>query len=296
MPAAIAHFLHAERVLEELNRQGFTIPTSRDAFLWGAQGPDFLYCHRFLPWQRGQSLKEYAERLHHEQPSRVFGALRDCFEYAKNPDPVLAYIDGFLCHYSLDRTCHPFVHFGSHALLAENPGQDEEVLHNRMESALDTIVLRYERADLPTDFNLKRTVPGNPEVQEQIAELYADFLKRLFGLENAGDALLQSTKDCRLIYGLLNDRTGLKKLFAERLERKGRQAVSSHIRPLSEGADWDYANAQKNEWRWPAESGTPCSDSFFDLYERSVRESVRLIQGFLPAADYGVLTNEIPFV
>jgi hypothetical protein len=296
MPAAIAHFLHAERVLEQLDRQNLTIQSSRDAFLWGAQGPDFLYCHRFLPWQRGESLKEYAEKLHHEKPSRIFSALRDFCEHAEHSESVLAYIDGFLCHYSLDRTCHPFVRFASHALLAENPGQDEEVLHNRIESALDTIMLRYERADLPTDFDLKRTVPENPEVQEQIAELYAGLLKRLFGLENAGGALLQSTRDCRLIYGLLNDRTGLKKLFAERMERKGRQAVSSHIRPLSEGADWDYANVQKNEWHWPAESGTPCSDSFFDLYERSVQESVRLIQGFLSAADYGVLTGEVPFV
>ncbi len=297
MPAAITHFLHAEKVMEELKQNDKNLLLNRDAFLWGAQGPDFLYCHRYFPWQQGDSLKEYAEKLHHAKPSGILAAMRDYYRTTGQDRIVLSYIYGFLCHYSLDRIGHPFINSSTLLLLQQQPGQDEEILHNTVESTLDVIMLRYEKADLPIDFNLKWTVPKNQVVQVKIAELYSFMLNLLYGLENAEASLLQATNDCRKVFGLLNDRTTLKKSFIERIEGSdGKHSISCHIRGVSEGDEHDYANTLLTEWRWPPEEGVPSNESFFDLYERSVEESSQLIRNFLSAEDFGELTQELPFV
>lgn len=297
MPAAITHFLQAERVMEELKKQNDSILLNRDAFLWGAQGPDFLYCHRYLPWQRGNSLKEYAEKLHREKPSEIFTAMYDYYNTTQHDRIVLSYIYGFVCHYCLDRIGHPFVHCGAQLLLQQQPEQSEEILHNQIESSLDVIMLRYEKSELPIDFNLKWTVPKNEVVQVKIADLYAFVLERLYHLQDAGAVLLQATDDCRLLFGLLNDRTTLKKSLIERMESKnGKHDISCHIRGVSEGDEYDYANTLLADWHWPPTDSRQRNESFFDLYERSVTESVELIQNYLITENFSELTNELPFV
>jgi len=270
---------------------------NQDAFLWGAQGPDFLYCHRYLPWQRGDSLKEYATQLHIEKPSKTLGAMRDFYNEQSHGELVLSYIYGFLCHYCLDRVGHPFVNYGTQVLLEQQPDQNEEILHNEIESALDVILLRYEKGALPVDFNLKWTIPKNAEVQSEIADLYADVLHQLFGLSNGRAALLQSTEDCRLIFGLLNDRTTIKKSIIERFEkRNGKHSISCHIRGISEGDEYDYANILNADWQWPMNSERSRNESFLTLYEYSVTESLELIKSFLKSEDLSKLTNDITFV
>jgi hypothetical protein len=297
MPAAITHFLQAEKVMVEFKKQNEDFNLDRDAFLWGAQGPDFLYCHRFLPWQHGESLKEYGGKLHREKPLKLFDAMRNYYYATDRNCIVRSYLYGFLCHYCLDRLGHPFINYGADTLLKQHPQQNEEILHNQIESSLDVIMLRYESSRLPMDFNLKWTVPKNRIVQGQIADLYTDVFNRLFGLENAHALLLQATEDCRKIFGLLNDRTMMKKWLIERFEAsKGKNRISCHIRGMSEGDEYDYANVLQAGWYWPIDSGTERNENFFELYERSVTESVELIQNFFESDHFNKLTNNIAFV
>jgi hypothetical protein len=297
LPAAITHYFHSQRVLEQLkNEDGFSF-IHPDAFSWGAQGPDFLYCHRYFPWQRGDILREYARKLHSETPSRTLCAMRNFYNEQNQNPLILSYIYGFLCHYSLDRTAHPFVNYGTGILVEQYPEQDEDSTHNEIESVLDGILLRYEKGMLPVDFDLKRTVPKNTEVQSQIAVLYADILSRLFGHSNGYDALLQATKDCRFIFGLLNDRTSLKKLIIQRLEgRNGKHSVSCYFRAISEGDKYDYANILHADWQWPLNSGKRRNEGFLELYEQAIDESMNLIKGFLKSKDISELTNDISFI
>ena len=290
MPAAITHYYHSQRVLEEI--KPLFPQCQEDAFTWGAQGPDFFFCHRFLPWQRGEKLDMYAESLHDTPPSQTLSVMRDYY-WSSGKDPVsLSYIYGFLCHYALDRLAHPFVEYGAARLLELHPDQTGEVFHNQIESALDVIILRYERGELPTDFNLKRTLPKNLPVQQKIAALYSDILERLYGKKIPQSLVLQATKDGRQIFGLLNDRTSLKKNLVEKFEKV--RKISCHIRPMSEG-DEDYANLLHSEWHWPMDSKEIHDESFFDLFEAAVPQAVHLILNYLDSENLRELTQDIPF-
>ena len=137
------------------------------AYAWGAQGPDFFFCHRFLPFWRGRSLQEYGGRLHDETPSNVLGAMREFLK--AHPDPVYrSYVWGFVCHYSLDCTAHPYINWLAQELVRQRPWETPSTMHGEVEAALDAIVLRYETGKLPSEVPLKTMFPKNHGVEGKI--------------------------------------------------------------------------------------------------------------------------------
>lgn len=295
MPAAITHCLQCQRVLEEMQKDTPAFTVSRESFFWGAQGPDFFACHRFLPWWRGESLSEYGERLHEDSPAATLAAMWKYVREHPQDDYARSYACGFLCHYAADSVCHPYIESRAEAMHQADPSQDTGVYHNEIESALDLIILRYERAALPSEFPLKRTVPRHPEAERSIARLYTAVLASLYGVTFSEERLLECLEDCRKIFSLLTDRTGLKKNLVRALEGKKSHAISCHIRGMAEEGDDDYANTLREVWRWPTESGEPRRDSFFDLYEASIPRAVSLIQQASDCTDFAQLTGNIPF-
>ena len=295
MPAAITHYLHAKRVLEKREENLSENSLFRDAFFWGAQGPDFLFCSRFLPWQKGESLAAYGGKLHKLPPEETLGAIRKYQRQHPENECLSWYIRGFLCHYSADRICHPFVCFGAQALLEADPSQNEEVFHNQIESALDIIMLRYETAQLPLEFPLKRTVPKNQKAMEEIAGLYVFLLQELFAKTVSIKQMLQALGDCRTIFSLLTDRTGFKKNLVEHLERNKKRSISCHIRGISEADETDYANLLNGQWKWPPESEIVREENFFDVYERAIEDALELIRRWPSCEDLKQYTGELSF-
>lgn len=292
MPAAITHYLLAERVMEEIKKKDLQQNLDGDAFFWGAQGPDFLFFHRALPWWKGESLREYGSRIHRAKPSETISILK---EYMVSGGGLAqSYMCGFLCHYSLDRTAHPFVNDSAAKLLERHPEQSLFVFHNEIESALDVIMLRYERNEIPFDFDLRNTLPENSGVQNMIASMYDFLLGRMFGVSVGRSCLQQATEDARHAMRYLNDRTALKRQFLRRFEDKAKKPwiLSSLLRPMCEEDGWDYANTLYNVWE---KDGVPHSESFFDLFESAVAQAMDMIEEYFSGKSPEEITQDIPF-
>ncbi len=297
MPSAITHFLHAQKALNYF-QNGKSVPVVSDAFFWGAQGPDFLFYYNLYPWRKGEGLRPYGDRLHNELPSRLLGSMRAYYRTCKQEEnPILrSYLYGFLCHYSLDRTAHPYVHAQIQNLSKDYADRSETFLHCMIESELDVIILRAERNMFPTDFDLKSTVPWNEEALSVVASLYVSVLNSLYGETASVGQVMRAMKDCREIQGLLNDRTTFKKSLLESWEkRRQRYRFSCFFRGISEEDGYDYVNVLSSGWRWPPDSPRIRTDSFFDLYETSARESAGFMKTYFSSENLTALTDEIPF-
>lgn len=285
MPACLTHYYFAQRVREDL-------PDKADldlcAYLWGAQGPDFFFCHRFLPFWKGESLRPYGNRLHEETPSKVLGAMRKFLK--THPDPVYrSYVWGFVCHYSLDCTAHPYINWLAKELAAQRSCETSSTMHGEIESALDAIILRCETGKLPSEMPLKRTFPKNEGVQRKIAHLYRQVLFTIYGEDVKEEALVQAMDDTHFVFSLVTDRTGLKKRLISRLEKGKPSSISSHIVPLTEEDSIDYANVQNHPW---GEEGS--CQSFFELYGEAQGVAGKILSGFMEG-DLSELTEEKPF-
>lgn len=288
MPAAIVHYLHGERIWDWLEKEGVVQRERlvKDTFDWGKQGPDFLFCHRFFPWQKGESLEESGEKLHSLPAEKTLSCLQKIWQERPVAE-VRSYILGFLCHYSLDRTCHPFIEFQSRQLLKQEPTQTESIFHNEIESALDGIVFRWELGKLPSEFPLGKTLPKNLETEETIAQIYDRLLESLLHQKGKENELHQAQKDARMIFRALYDRTGLKKQLFLKLEAKKQRKISCHLRGMVEDGEQDYANTAQEEWS--DRQGNARTENFFELFEQGVEDAKALILAF-PEGDIRQLT------
>ena len=111
MPALITHDTFGRDVYD--HRHSFIGGTrdEADAFLLGNQGPDPLFYSVLSP--RLHAVHRLGNRMHNEKPSELLEAFKQSLFVLKEGERGIgrAYALGFLCHYLLDSTMHPFVFF-----------------------------------------------------------------------------------------------------------------------------------------------------------------------------------------
>ncbi len=289
MPACLTHNLFSKDVIQRLGEQ----ETDLCAYAWGAQGPDFLFCHRYFRTMRDKTIKtlqEYGSALHRSLPSKTLEAMRNFIR--KHDNPIYrSYVLGFICHYSLDSTAHPYVNARARELAGIREGENEGTMHGEIEASLDTIVLRWKTGKLPSEVKLGDMFPKNEGVQRMTARLYRDVLFEVYGDDVSEEALYQSTKDAHLLFAACNDRTGLKRNLFNIIEKGRPHHITSHLVPLTEDPEPDFANASHSEW---THNGEPHTEDFFELYEKALELAVSLCAG-LDTVDFAQATGERPF-
>ena len=270
MPAAITHYFHGKTVAEKL------AITRSEAFTLGCQGPDFLFCHRFFPWQGGENISEFGEFLHKTPPQALFARMQALAKEQANP-LLREYLCGFLCHYALDRNCHPYVNTLANALFEADETQTRGIFHNEIESALDTIILRRETGKLPSEFKLQSTMASGEELAAVLAPFFTE-LARQYDWTNVTEALIrQALRDAYFTFSLLQK--GFLMPAAKLIEGKQRK-LSCHFRPMLEDPAVDYANVGENPWKHNR-TGEERSVSFFTLMEEAADDAAGLIGVFL---------------
>lgn len=275
MPNCTTHFLHAKRVFDLLP-ETLAKNIHKPAYYWAAQGPDFLFCDRYLPWMRGDSISRYGTALHDVKPAKTFAAMRD---YGKNnPDVIVrSYILGFVNHYTLDSIAHPYVNMLAAELLEDRPYETMTTLHGEIETSLDTIMLRRETGKISTQISLKKFFPKDIAVQQMMARLYRQVISEVLDVNINPEVIFRATQDTRTVYGLLSDGTTLKKKIIERIERGKPHHISSHILPLIENPGIDYANTGKSPWQ---NGGETDARDFFTLFEEAIEKSLEIISDY----------------
>lgn len=149
-------------------------------FYWGCQGPDPLFFRKIL---LGSPLHALGNRMHSEKTDELFSAMlqgvRSLSDTAHNISA--AYFFGFLCHYALDSTIHPYVYCRQEQICSADPRLSSSAVHCQIESDIDCLL--YERlyhepviTFVPTDYYVLE-----PEEKAVIAALLHMILRRVYG-------------------------------------------------------------------------------------------------------------------
>ncbi len=106
MPAVYAHYQFGKKVYHALPKDIQEIIRENKAAYWlGLHGPDLLFYYHAYSKNR---INQLGVRMHGEKASRFFEHARK--QYQKRPNYVLlSYLCGFLCHFMLDSSCHPYI-------------------------------------------------------------------------------------------------------------------------------------------------------------------------------------------
>lgn len=106
MPTTYAHDLFGKRVYQKLDGDiQEIIRRHRAAYIAGLHGPDILFYVR--PFHKNR-LNQMGQRLHHEEAAGFFERGKELCR-ATEDEGALVYLLGFVCHFMLDSTCHPYI-------------------------------------------------------------------------------------------------------------------------------------------------------------------------------------------
>lgn len=167
MPSLYAHYLLGEKTIPMLNTTlQAIIREHRAVFDVGLQGPDiFFYGSIFGP----KSITKFGSEMHGKAVREsLLPMTESLLERKALKDACLAYILGFIGHFSLDATSHPYI-FSI---------QDSIESHLSLESDFDALLLR-EKSIIPWKYHFEQHVKTTKADREAIANVYLPFSDRV---------------------------------------------------------------------------------------------------------------------
>jgi hypothetical protein len=136
MPSCVAHYQFGRDVLCRLGSDlQSSVEEYEKEYVIGLQGPDIFFFYR--PYSKNR-ISQYGEARHSQSAIRMFAPiLENVLEKA-----ALSYMLGLVCHYVLDKRCHPYVNFHSRNISD----------HRLMESAFDRYTMSLNGLTMPRYF------------------------------------------------------------------------------------------------------------------------------------------------
>lgn len=272
MPNVWAHFIFGQLVLEKLGEtQLIQSDEQKNIFNMGCQGPDFLFYHRFFPWQRSMALNRLGTEMHNRNCGPVLVEMLDCVNgrsaYSKRPDSSILYTLGFILHHILDRNLHPYV-FSKSGFRKWD--------HQRFEIMMDTVIARelwgvetwktaaWKHIDTKGAFP-----PAIVDAFESIAAAYYPELAPLIRREDWN----QANRDFTAAQRLFHDPTGIR-----------RKLTFGQIEPFvykREALHLDVLNLAEQPWLDPVDGSTYHHESVWTLWEQAITDAVQVISAVL---------------
>ena len=168
MPSTYAHRRFGADVLALLpDGLRATLEQHRELYDIGLHGPDLMFYYKAL---QSNPVNRLGNTMHEQKGEAFFTRARTVVENATDKSAALAYALGFVCHFALDSTCHPYV---------EQFTRESGVTHCEIETEFDNMLLRRDGYDPlkfftashihPSEQNAKAIAPFYEGISEQVA-------------------------------------------------------------------------------------------------------------------------------
>ena len=183
MPDIVVHTMFGADVL------GRVMPDiDRDIFNFGLLGPDPYLFYRFHVPPFRNRVNRYSSIMHNE---RTGDFLTELARRAVNNRGVFSYLCGFLCHYALDSTAHPYIN---------EKAEHSPIMHMAIEHRLDRMTGRNIRIPPFLPAALETEIGGA--------------IEKIYGFPDAWEKLREGRRDMAMFYRVVADESGLLDRFA----------------------------------------------------------------------------------
>ena len=135
MPTTYAHYRFGCDVLQQLPKQyRSVIEAHRHMFDFGVHGPDLLFYYKPL---EKNPVNQKGYESHNRTGRDFFTEAMAVAREARHPESALSYLYGVLCHFALDRECHPYI----------GRKEKEQVSHSAIEASFDRFLMVRDGLD-----------------------------------------------------------------------------------------------------------------------------------------------------
>lgn len=271
MPGFVTHYLFGRDMYHQLKKPSLrsNLYQNRSAYGLGLQGPDIFFYDLISSVLHSNHIGTLA---HTKATNAFFHGLmlsHDMLVRETDRQIAEAYILGFLGHYLLDTTCHPYIYAMSHYT---KQSHDYFARHAYLETDIDTALLKKKLHCLPRDFQMSHTLTLTRRQKKVIANLLYDACRYAFPTlcihrSSMYFAIFSIQSGTRM----LRDTTGQKKVLFRFLEKHllGYPIFSPLIPSSTLVFHADPFNLRHACWHNPWDKRHTSNESFIDLYQKA---------------------------
>ncbi len=278
MPASVTHAYFAKDVYDVLPKEIKSNLSVDRCRMFGQSTDAFMFYNLFSLFP-GKKIRKFQYYFHTNHTQSFFIHL---LEYMRDNDihdqDTYSFLVGFICHYVLDSTLHPFVVYKTGYMEKGKPSTYQyNNMHAFMETFIDNDMIRRREKTNPYQFDIgKFCFQLKPFSNELNQAIRYSFLST-FEMDHMDKIYFKSLKQMKnALLFFRKDRYGIKKFgykMVDKITPKWTyrfEAISYHY-PLEDKNN--YLNSSHKLWRNPIQYNLTSNESFLDLYLKAIRKA-----------------------
>lgn len=286
MPNVITHGLMALKTKEHVSTAQIqsAITKYHDVYLFGSNGPDFLFYYNVWPWldqKEAARISDHGELMHTKKINEFVDTMIAITKIQRDQeakDMMISFIAGYLCHWALDTTAHPFVFYRS-----GNMKGKEKYDHYRYESMLDSKLVIEVYQEKLTRYPTRKFLSMNKQGEQVVAFLVSQAHQRVYGSSLSTQECRTCMRHAKQVLPLLFDPHTLwydAVCAFEKVKFNGAQSFSSHMVIGRLDQDHDELNIKRDVWFNPTYPDAPHNETFLELFQRSIGRAKLALSAF----------------
>lgn len=283
MPATITHAYFAKDIYDILPNDIKDNLDLKRIKMFG-QSTDSLMFYNLFSILPGKKIRKFDNYFHSHKTQEFFLNL---IEYIKEKDlsrdkDVSSFLVGFICHYVLDSTIHPYVVYKTGQFDRDKPSTYKyNNIHGFMEAFIDNDMVRRRDKSNPYVFPLGKFCFSLEKFSSRLNRTIDYVFYKTYKVENMSKIYYKSLKQMRNALVIFRkDKYGIKKNIYKFIDTFTTQrtyrfeAVSYHY-PLED--KHNFLNSNHREWRNPVVYDMTSTESFIDLYLKALKQAKVLV-------------------
>ena len=244
-----------------------------------AQSTDSILFYNLLSLKSGKNLRRFQKYFHTHKTNDFFiNLLNYVKDHNINDSDTYSFIVGFISHYVLDSTIHPYIVYKTGWFDKKNRNTYKyNGIHHFMEVFLDNdLIIRRENTN-PYKFNISKFCFDTKKFSNELNDTIDYTFYTTFNIKNMSKKYYKSLKQMKNALTLLRrDKYGIKKFFYKILDTCTPksvfrfEAISYHYRLEDRH---NYLNNNHTMWLNPVDDSITSTESFVDLYLKSLSET-----------------------
>ena len=282
MPATVTHTFFVNDLYDILPIDIKSV-LDTDRLKMFAQSTDSMLFYNLFSLLPGKELRKFQYTFHTKSTQEFFLNL---LKYTKdnniNDSDTLSFIVGFISHYALDSTLHPYIYYKTGAFKKNEPNTYKyNGLHLLMETFLDNDMIRRRLKINPYKFDFTNYCFDLRIFSNNLNKTIDYSFFNTYKIKDMGKIYYKSLK--QMYYSLKylrKDKYGIKRFIyklGDIVTPKGSfrfEGISYHV-PLEDNNN--YLNNNHSMWRNPTTYDMTSNESFIELYLKALRLSKVLV-------------------
>ena len=285
MPASFTHACFANDIYDQLpiGLKKLLIDDKTNLRMFSQSTDPFIFYKLYN--KKAAKMRGFQSFFHMNKSQDFFINLINYIKYNNyyQNKEIMAFLYGFISHYVLDSTIHPFIYYKTGKVKKDDPSTYKyQNGHEYMENFLDIYLIKQRKHTNPYKYKFYDYCFNIKPFSRELKEVMDYTFKETFNFNNFSKHYYQALKD---MYFCLKhfryDKYGHKMFIYKTFDKLTKpntfklEAIS-YYRPLKD--ENDYLNLDHKIWCHPCLKREKQQESFIELYSIALKEALRIIK------------------